>query len=287
MERQSNDIPKKVIITVRVSEVHIDRFKCFEPYVQDCYDVYKLLLSRHNDVFSDQFFSACLQSMSIPGALNKRLYFYREIQHLDWDSIIKDDRFKRWETKEDNRAFFLSALYETKDSYLIRKHNKYEIYVAPILCDGFHAVNILYIDELIKAIKKGNDAVYLLLHDNDLYTEGRNCHRVTVSDSGLGITETDLKDNYPQLLELILNKRVFVFKHDMASDDFYRRIVLKLGDDQESKLDDIIALLDNYKNYNLADKLAGELKKSDIKLLLNKALHTNGVYDFSFPFLKQ
>lgn len=266
----------KIIVSVKISNIPSELLASYDPFTEGCFEIYKSLMEKHGNVFSCNAFKTYLKTLFIENEIGQEELFFGQNDTFSYDTVFYDDNFNEWINNGENKCSFLSKLGKTDYTHLIKKHKNQELYVIPVLNEDFHEDNLSYIEKIIERFENGNDKLYLLLHDKDIYLNGKTKHKATKND----VFEKDL-GTFPKLKKSIEDGRVFVFQHDPAKDDYYNQIVLKLD---TITIDEIIKILD-YKdpNYILSDKIGKIMLKKDIEENLKKS-NDSGV-DFSKDFL--
>lgn len=274
----------KIIITVKPDIVHPEKLKNYCTYkgrYEKCYDLYKLYSEKHSSsVFTISEFLCFLQSeLKIKDELGRTNTFFKD-KSPDWfsyDNVFPDENFKKWIKQKRNKGKLIKKLVATEADFLIRKREGQEIYILPVLNNGFDKQNIKYIERIIGALKeKDGGDMYLLLHDKDLYDDNQKHHPVSNGDR-LGVK---LEDN--SILKALINdNKVFVFQHTINEDKFYSDIILELGD---LSTDEIIKKLEEQAQVVLFGK---KISKCMMRSEMEKAIDAEGSnkYDFSKPFL--
>lgn len=264
---------KKIIISVRISDVNCD-FINYAPYGDEkCFEVYKMLLSKYNDVFTNENFISFLKGISYEYEGSSEPVF-NDPNFFNYDSVFQDDSFIDWIKSEENKRIFINHLIMMNDGHIIRKHITEEIYVVPLLNDFYQDANVKYIEELVNALRQEHDDLWLLLHDKDLYEREERYHQADKSE----FENIPAFSNCPKLITLIENNKVYTFIHQ-NSDHFFSEVIKKLD---ELTLKDIIKEIEN-KRIEFAKDIAMKIKKEEMISLLENA---NETYDFSKPFLE-
>lgn len=282
MVNTTNNSCQKVIITVRMEPTffNLDSLTNYRPYIEGCFDVYKQYLEKNGSLlFTNQVFLDYLRNeLSVENEVREPFFFFqaKKDEDFSYETVYKDDNFNKWLESEGNKNRFLYKLEETKQQFLIRKHNDHEIYVLPVLNSNFDTLNSQYIETVIKTLKKEDDDLYLLLHDKDLYNFSNKFHRVAPNDGHV------LLNSESTLLSLIDSIKVFVFYHQ-DDDPFYTEIIKRLDG---LKIDEIIEKMKEQARLELfANELAEKIEISNIRGMMDKKRKESELYDFSKPFI--
>jgi len=145
---------------------------------------------------------------------------------------------------------------------------------VPVLNESYKEQNVLFVESLIKALKKDNDDLWLLLHDKDLYEHEKKYHKVDKNDI---FPDNNITSN-ENLYTLITTNRVFTFIHQI-SDPFFEKVISKL---ENISVDMIVEELEEHKRVDFAKDIASKMKKKDMVSIINNSTES---FDFSKPFL--
>lgn len=269
----------KIIISVRVAIVKsLDTLSNYSPFFDGCFDIYKMLMAKYGSMFNHQDFTRFLESLSLQDEAGEDSLIFQNLESFNYKSVFENDNFITWISDNNNKDSFLSNLCQCKDLHLLRKHNSFEIYIVPTYSDTFAPENVSYIELLVNKLKKGDEEVYLLLHDKDLYETGKECHHASPEDS------FGLKDmhKYETVWSLINSRKVFVFKHDTSVDDFYNNIVLKLDELSIDGFMKALAIKLDASNFTLSEILGKLMSEEEMKDALKGC---GSQYDFTKSFL--
>lgn len=277
---------QKVIITIKYDTPGLcESMTDYLPFGEECLDLYKMLFLKYSNVFTDPEFINFLKELTYQSKAEGETHIFNK-ERFDYDAVFNNEVFKEWieSSKSPNEAMTNKEVFEkmilrTEYKYLIRKHNKCELYVLPVLNKEYDNQNIEYIENIVKVFKKDNEDLYLLLHDKDLYDDSKMHHPVSNSDK-LGIKLEDTS----KLKSLINDNKVFVFQHknEKDGDAYYKDIILKLNDLSTKEI--IEKLEEQARVVLFAKKISKCMRKSEMEEFMGSEIE-NDKYDFSKPFI--